>query len=90
VKKTNLSDFANVRKGGIIAIQIEEGDELIDALLTNGMDEVVLITRKGMSIRFHEEEARDMGRNAVGTALGNALDSTSIAFSPGEAKGSSP
>jgi len=66
VKKTNLSDFANVRKGGIIAIQIEEGDELIDALLTNGMDEVVLITRKGMSIRFHEEEARDMGRNAVG------------------------
>jgi DNA gyrase subunit A len=66
VKKTNLSDFANVRKGGIIAIQIEEGDELIDALLTNGADEVVLITHNGMSIRFHEEEARDMGRNAVG------------------------
>lgn len=66
VKKTNLADFANVRKGGIIAIQIEEGDELIDALLTNGMDEVVLITRHGMSIRFHENEARDMGRNAVG------------------------
>jgi DNA gyrase subunit A len=66
VKKTNLSDFANVRKGGIIAIQIEDGDELIDALLTNGSDEVVLITHNGMSIRFHEEEARDMGRNAVG------------------------
>jgi DNA gyrase subunit A len=66
VKKTNLSDFANVRKGGIIAIQIEDGDELIDALLTNGNDEVVLITHNGMSIRFHEEEARDMGRNAVG------------------------
>jgi DNA gyrase subunit A len=66
VKKTNLSDFANVRKGGIIAIQIEEGDELIDALLTNGSDEVVLITHNGMSIRFHEEEARDMGRSAVG------------------------
>ena len=66
VKKTNLSDFANVRKGGIIAIQIEESDELIDALLTNGSDEVVLITHDGMSIRFHEEEARDMGRNAVG------------------------
>jgi DNA gyrase subunit A len=66
VKKTNLSDFANVRKGGIIAIQIEEEDELIDALLTNGNDEVVLITHNGMSIRFHEEEARDMGRNAVG------------------------
>jgi DNA gyrase subunit A len=66
VKKTNLSDFANVRKGGIIAIQIEQADELIDALLTNGNDEVVLITHNGMSIRFHEEEARDMGRNAVG------------------------
>ncbi|MBV9673198.1 MAG: DNA gyrase subunit A, partial [Verrucomicrobia bacterium] len=66
VKKSNLSDFANVRAGGIIAIQIEPGDELIDALLTNGRDEVVLITEQGMSIRFHEAEVRDMGRNAVG------------------------
>jgi DNA gyrase subunit A len=66
VKKTNLADFANVRKGGIIAIQIEHEDELIDALLTNGMDEVVLITRQGISIRFHEGDVRDMGRNAVG------------------------
>jgi DNA gyrase subunit A len=66
VKKTNLADFGNVRKGGIIAIQIEPGDELIDALLTNGMDEVVLITRLGISIRFHEGDVRDMGRNAVG------------------------
>jgi DNA gyrase subunit A len=66
VKKTNLADFSNVRKGGIIAIQIEAGDELIDALLTNGMDEVVLITRRGISIRFHEGDVRDMGRNAVG------------------------
>ena len=66
VKKTNLSEFANVRKGGIIAIQVEDNDELIDALLTNGADEIVLITKQGMSIRFHEEEARDMGRNAIG------------------------
>jgi DNA gyrase subunit A len=66
VKKTNLTDFGNVRKGGIIAIQIEQGDELIDALLTNGMDEVVLITRQGISIRFNEADVRDMGRNAVG------------------------
>ncbi len=66
VKKTNLADFGNVRKGGIIAIQIEQEDELIDALLTYGMDEVVLITRRGISIRFHESEVRDMGRNAVG------------------------
>jgi DNA gyrase subunit A len=66
VKKTNLSEFANVRRGGIIAIQIEQDDELIDALLTNGSEEVVLITKEGMSIRFHEDDARDMGRNAIG------------------------
>ena len=66
VKKTNLSEFANVRKGGIIAIQIEQDDALIDALLTNGSEEVVLITKQGMSIRFHEDDARDMGRNAIG------------------------
>jgi DNA gyrase subunit A len=66
VKKTNLSEFANVRRGGIIAIQIEQDDELIDALLTNGSEEVVLITKQGMSIRFSEDDARDMGRNAIG------------------------
>ncbi len=66
VKKTALADFANVRKGGIIAIGIEEGDTLIDVRLTTGQDEVVLITREGMSIRFSEEEVRDMGRPAAG------------------------
>ena len=66
VKKSNLSDYANVRKGGIIAIQIEEGDCLIDAKLTNGNDEIVLITKEGMSLRFHEEQLRDQGRNTVG------------------------
>jgi DNA gyrase subunit A len=66
VKKSNLSDYANVRKGGIIAIQIEQGDFLIDAKLTNGNNEIVLITREGMSLRFHEEQLRDQGRNTVG------------------------
>jgi DNA gyrase subunit A len=66
VKKSNLSDYANVRRGGIIAIQIEEGDRLIDAKLTNGNDEIVLITKDGMSLRFHEEQLRDQGRNTVG------------------------
>ncbi len=66
VKKSNLSDFSNIRKGGIIAIQIEAGDDLIDAKLTSGNDEVVLITREGMSIRFHEDQLRDQGRNTVG------------------------
>jgi len=66
VKKSNLSDYANVRKGGIIAIQIEPDDCLIDAKLTSGNDELVLITKDGMSLRFHEEQLRDQGRNTVG------------------------
>jgi DNA gyrase subunit A len=66
VKKTPLEDFANVRKGGIIAIGIEPNDALIDVKLTSGQDQVVLITRDGMSIRFSEEEVRSMGRPAAG------------------------
>lgn len=66
VKKSNLNDFKNIRKGGIIAIKIEEGDNLIDCKLTGGQDEIVLITHEGMSIRFHEEEMRDQGRDTVG------------------------
>jgi DNA gyrase subunit A len=66
VKKTALADFANIRKGGIIAIGIESGDTLISVKLTSGHDEVVLITREGMSIRFSEEDVRSMGRPAGG------------------------
>ncbi len=73
VKKTALADFANVRKGGIIAIGIEEGDVLIQTLLTQGTDEVILITQGGMSIRFQEDQVRSMGRPAAGVK-GIALD----------------
>jgi len=66
VKKTELKDFANIRKGGIIAIGIDPGDTLIDVKLTTGQNEGVLITRDGMSIRFKEEDARPMGRPATG------------------------
>jgi len=66
VKKSNLSDYKNIRKGGIIAIKIEEGDRLIDAKLTNGEDQIVLITHHGISLRFSEEELRDQGRDTVG------------------------
>jgi DNA gyrase subunit A len=66
VKKTALAEFANVRKGGIIAIGIEPGDALIDVKLTSGQDQVVLITHEGMSIRFSEEDVRSMGRPAAG------------------------
>jgi len=66
VKKTSVSDFANVRKGGIIAITIEQGDTLIEVKLTSGQNEVVLITHEGQSIRFHEDDVRAMGRPATG------------------------
>jgi DNA gyrase subunit A len=66
VKKTPLEDFSNVRKGGIIAISIDPGDALIGVRLTSGHDQIVLITREGMSIRFPEEEVRPMGRPATG------------------------
>src|SRR5277367_7118096 len=66
VKKTSLEDFANCRKGGIIAIGIEQGDNLIEARQTSGQSEAVLITREGMSIRFEESDVRSMGRPATG------------------------
>ena len=73
VKKTSLEDFANCRKGGIIAIGIEQGDNLIEVRLTSGTSEAVLITREGMSIRFEESDVRSMGRPATGVR-GISLD----------------
>jgi DNA gyrase subunit A len=75
VKKTELADFGNVRKGGIIAITIEPGDLLIDVKFTTGTDDVVLITREGMSIRFSEDGVRSMGRPAAGVR-GISLEAT--------------
>ena len=65
-KRTALSDFQNVRKGGIIAVTLEAGDDLVEVRLTTGHDEIVLITREGMSIRFVEDQVRSMGRSAAG------------------------
>jgi DNA gyrase subunit A len=66
IKKTELSAFSNPRAGGIIAISIDEGDELIDVQLTLGKQDIFLGTRKGKSIRFKEDDVRDMGRTARG------------------------
>jgi DNA gyrase subunit A len=66
VKKTALSAFSRPMKGGIIAIKLDEGDELIDVLSVSGDDDVVLATRNGMSIRFSHHDARPMGRPAHG------------------------
>ncbi len=66
VKKTNLEHYKNYRKGGIIGIKIDEDDQLISAKLTTGDDEMVIITRSGMSIRFRETDMRDQGRATRG------------------------
>jgi len=73
VKKTRLSEFGNPRSNGIRAINIETGDELIDVQVTDGKNDIVLATRRGMSIRFHEQDVRDMGRAATGV-WGISLD----------------
>ena len=64
VKKTAWSDFKNFRKGGIIGIKIDEGDDLIGAQLTNGSDDIVLNTSGAQSIRFAENQLRDQGRHS--------------------------
>ena len=66
IKKTALSEFNNVRKSGLIAINLKEEDALIDVKLTDGEDNVVLVTKKGMSITFDEKDVRPMGRAATG------------------------
>ena len=66
VKKTELTAFSNPRTGGIIAIGVDEGGELIEAKETTGTQDILLGTRKGMAIRFKEDEVRSMGRTARG------------------------
>ncbi|MDR2628394.1 MAG: DNA gyrase subunit A [Puniceicoccales bacterium] len=65
-KKTCLADYQNVRRGGIIGINIDEGDALIEAVKTTGNDELVIITKNGMSVRFNENDLRDQGRATRG------------------------
>ncbi|MBQ6383430.1 MAG: DNA gyrase subunit A [Clostridia bacterium] len=66
IKKTALEEFRNLRKNGLIAIALREGDELIGVRLSTGNDEMLLATRLGMSIRFNERHVRNLGRNSLG------------------------
>ena len=66
VKKTSLAEYGNVRSTGIRAINIEDGDELIDVQICDGASDIVLATADGMSIRFHHGDVREMGRVATG------------------------
>lgn len=77
IKKTNLEAYSRPRQNGINAITIREGDELLEARLTNGSNEVIIALRSGRAIRFNESTVRPMGRNASGVraiTLANAKD----------------
>lgn len=65
-KRSPLSQFANIRKGGLIALGLRDNDELISVKLTDGTKEMIIGTKKGMLIRFHETDVRSMGRTATG------------------------
>jgi DNA gyrase subunit A len=66
IKKTALSEFSNPRRSGVVAMGLGKGDRVIDARLTDGSQDIVIGTRLGLAIRFHEREARFMGRTASG------------------------
>jgi DNA gyrase subunit A len=66
IKKTVLSAYGNVRKAGINAVLLEEGDALIEAIVSDGTQDLILAKKKGLAIRFHENEVRAMGRTAYG------------------------
>jgi DNA gyrase subunit A len=66
IKKTVLSAYGNPRRGGINAVLLEEGDALIEATITDGTQDIILAKKKGLAIRFHENEVRAMGRTAYG------------------------
>ena len=78
VKKTPLDDFSNPRKGGIIAVALDEGDYLIGAALTDGKHDVMLFSDGGKAVRFDENDVRPMGRNARGVRGMNLEDGQSV------------
>jgi DNA gyrase subunit A len=66
VKKTALSEYSNVRVTGVKGIKVEEGDALINVQVTSGSNDIVIATKHGLSVRFHEQDARPMGRDTMG------------------------
>mgnify|MGYP004464370515 FL=1 len=78
VKRTKLSDFKNTRKSGIIAITIDEGDELAHVRMTDGDNNLLVSTKKGKAIRFNENQVRSMGRTARGVKAMNMAEDDTI------------
>jgi DNA gyrase subunit A len=75
IKKTTLKAYSNVRQGGVNAIDIREGDELVQVSMTNGKAEIIMATKEGKAIRFNEQNVRAVGRNASGVIGVNLGDS---------------
>ena len=73
VKKTSMSEYSNIRKTGLQAISLRENDELIEVKVTDGDKDIILVTKNGMSIRFHEKDVRTTGRVSMGV-IGMNLD----------------
>ena len=87
LKKTPLAEFANVRRSGLIALDLDPGDELIGVRLTDGRCHVMLVTQQGLAIRFAEDEVRPMGRGAAGVRrmpTRETTRTTAPSTSPGE------
>jgi DNA gyrase subunit A len=81
VKKVKTSEFVNAKTRGIVAINLDEGDKLVSALLTKGNDDIVLISRRGQALRTHEEHVRAMGRSSrgiTGMKLGKSEELTGL------------
>ncbi|HEP1360311.1 TPA: DNA gyrase subunit A [Streptococcus pyogenes] len=66
VKRTEVSEFNNIRQNGLRALKLKEGDQLINVLLTSGQDDIIIGTHSGYSVRFNEASIRNMGRSATG------------------------
>ncbi|MBI1808122.1 MAG: DNA gyrase subunit A [Ignavibacteria bacterium] len=66
IKKSSLGEYSNIRRSGIAAITLQKGDTVKDVKITDGVQDIIIGTHKGMAIRFHEKEARQMGRTAAG------------------------
>ena len=78
VKKTSILDYANVRKTGLLAINLRDGDELIEVKYTDNEQDVLLITKFGMCIRFHETDVRPTGRTSMGVIGMNLTDQDEV------------
>ena len=89
VKKTSLNEFSNIRKNGLTAINLNDGDELIEVKTTDKDSEIFLVTKHGMCIRFHETDVRNTGRTSMGVIGMNLEDQDEVVGMQLQSQGSS-